>query len=538
MERALGLVAYRLRLPAHFRMHPSFHVSLLRPYTDPNATFSGRDRTPLPVAVDTDEPDYQIQRILKHCRRLQGVSFIDFLVHWRGYDAADDSWVPSSSPSPDNACLQAYLQSAGAADVASLGGGSVTGLDFAIAMHPAMAPSLALVASPPLSSSSAHTLPPRASASPSARCCCAATQLAPPPHPLSRAPCLPGAWRPAALPAVAPLALARPRQPRTVRAAADGDMGGMAAVVGGAVAVVGAAAVLVGLQRGGESERAGEGEGTAAKVKGGGGGEGRSVRPCMCVDSKHLMTFLLHHTHGPSRCRARRAGAAASAARARARVLCPKLPALGGPPADWAPTPPPPNAPPPGATGGGEGEMVGRKERGKGMYGRDEEAGEGAGGRERRLAVVVDGDGWGCSPPCSRVLPACEQRWVCSCASRDECAHVRAEMGVLMCAQRWVCSCARRDGCAHVRAEMGVLMCAQRWVCSCARRDGCAHVRAEMGVLMCAQRWAGEQVEVLCGVQRGSRVRHVRGAPHRGRMRALHCSEGVGGWHAATVQHA
>ncbi|CAI5940555.1 unnamed protein product [Closterium sp. NIES-65] len=98
-------------------MHPSFHVSLLRPYTDPNATFSGRDRTPLPVAVDTDEPDYQIQRILRHRRRLQGgVTFIDFLVRWRGYDAADDSWVPSSSLSPDNACLQAYLQSAGAAD--------------------------------------------------------------------------------------------------------------------------------------------------------------------------------------------------------------------------------------------------------------------------------------------------------------------------------------------------------------------------------------------------------------------------------------
>ncbi|CAI7901131.1 unnamed protein product [Closterium sp. NIES-54] len=121
IERALGPVAYRLRLPAHFRMHPSFHVSLLRPYTDPNATFSGRDRTPLPVGVDTDEPDYQIQRILRHRRHLQGgVSFIDFLVRWCGYD---DSWVPSSSLSPDNACLQAYLQSAGAADVASLGGG-------------------------------------------------------------------------------------------------------------------------------------------------------------------------------------------------------------------------------------------------------------------------------------------------------------------------------------------------------------------------------------------------------------------------------
>ncbi|CAI7759542.1 unnamed protein product [Closterium sp. NIES-53] len=108
---------------------------------------------------------------------------------------------------------------------------------------------------------------PRASASPCARCCCAATQLPPPPHPHSRAPCLPGAWLPAARPAVLPLAVARPRQPRTVRAAAEGDMGGMAAIVGGAVAVVGVAAVLVGLQRGVESERAGEDDGAAAKVK-------------------------------------------------------------------------------------------------------------------------------------------------------------------------------------------------------------------------------------------------------------------------------
>ncbi|CAI5530925.1 unnamed protein product [Closterium sp. Naga37s-1] len=77
----------------------------------------------------------------------------------------------------------------------------------------------------------------------------------------------PRAWLPAARPAVLPLAVARPRQPRTVRAAAGGDMGGMAAIVGGAVAVVGVAAVLVGLQRGGESERAGEDDGAAAKVK-------------------------------------------------------------------------------------------------------------------------------------------------------------------------------------------------------------------------------------------------------------------------------
>ncbi|CAI7788418.1 unnamed protein product [Closterium sp. NIES-53] len=92
IKRALGPVAYRLCLPAHFRMHPSFYVSLLRPYTDPNATFLGRDHTPLPVAVDTDEPDYQIQRILNHRHRLRGgCLFHQFLFRWRGYDDADDS---------------------------------------------------------------------------------------------------------------------------------------------------------------------------------------------------------------------------------------------------------------------------------------------------------------------------------------------------------------------------------------------------------------------------------------------------------------
>ncbi|CAI5979105.1 unnamed protein product [Closterium sp. NIES-64] len=107
-----------LRLPQDSKLCPRF----IGPFVIERTL--GHDRTPLPVAVETDEPDYQIQRILRHRRRLQGgVSFIDFLVRWRGYDAADDSWDPSSSLSPDNACLQAYLQSAGATDVASLGGG-------------------------------------------------------------------------------------------------------------------------------------------------------------------------------------------------------------------------------------------------------------------------------------------------------------------------------------------------------------------------------------------------------------------------------
>ncbi|CAI7890501.1 unnamed protein product [Closterium sp. NIES-53] len=104
IERALGPVAYCLRLPAHFRTHPSFHVSLPTPLS--RAVIALHCRTPTPR--DTNEPDYQIQQILRHRRHPQGgVSFIDFLVPWRSYDAGDDSWVPSSSLSSDNACLKA-----------------------------------------------------------------------------------------------------------------------------------------------------------------------------------------------------------------------------------------------------------------------------------------------------------------------------------------------------------------------------------------------------------------------------------------------
>ncbi|CAI5981005.1 unnamed protein product [Closterium sp. NIES-65] len=71
-------------------MHPSFHVSLLRPYTDPNATFSGRDHTPLPVAVDTDEPDYQIQRILRHLALASAFVFF-------GYRLSSPLTSPASS---------------------------------------------------------------------------------------------------------------------------------------------------------------------------------------------------------------------------------------------------------------------------------------------------------------------------------------------------------------------------------------------------------------------------------------------------------
>jgi hypothetical protein len=85
-------VAYRLALPHDLRIHPVFHVSLLKPYQDPTSVDYRPAPLPPPPAISIDGFDeYEVECILdKRTRRGR----TEYLVKWVGYPDYDATWEP------------------------------------------------------------------------------------------------------------------------------------------------------------------------------------------------------------------------------------------------------------------------------------------------------------------------------------------------------------------------------------------------------------------------------------------------------------
>ncbi len=70
ITRQINLVTYLLQLPPQYRIHPSFHVSLLKPYHSPvsPSTEPGPAEPPLPSILE-DGTIYKVNEILDSQRR-------------------------------------------------------------------------------------------------------------------------------------------------------------------------------------------------------------------------------------------------------------------------------------------------------------------------------------------------------------------------------------------------------------------------------------------------------------------------------------
>ncbi|KAI5609879.1 hypothetical protein C0J50_9363 [Silurus asotus] len=89
IERRINEAAYRLELPPRYRIHPTFHVLLLKPYTPSSAQHAGEVRPPPPEVLEQPSV-YPVREVLDSRRRGSG---LEYLVDWEGYGPEEWSWV-------------------------------------------------------------------------------------------------------------------------------------------------------------------------------------------------------------------------------------------------------------------------------------------------------------------------------------------------------------------------------------------------------------------------------------------------------------
>ncbi|KAI5085154.1 hypothetical protein C0J45_1034, partial [Silurus meridionalis] len=86
--RQINDVSYRLELPPRYRIHPTFHVSRLKPYVSPVSRPPGDPAVPVQPEV-VDQPEVYAVREVLDSRRRGGR--LKYLVDWEGYGPEERS---------------------------------------------------------------------------------------------------------------------------------------------------------------------------------------------------------------------------------------------------------------------------------------------------------------------------------------------------------------------------------------------------------------------------------------------------------------
>lgn len=124
--RPVGAVAAELELPKQWkRIHNVFHVSLLKPYKAADHEQHKVVWGPQPIQWLDGEPIWRVEKLLdhrfvpRHPKSKQLV--LQYLVRWKGYGEADDTWEPRSNLLTCSELIKAYKRSKGLANTESDG---------------------------------------------------------------------------------------------------------------------------------------------------------------------------------------------------------------------------------------------------------------------------------------------------------------------------------------------------------------------------------------------------------------------------------
>nr|GMD76747.1 Transposon Tf2-2 polyprotein [Ipomoea batatas] len=105
----VGNVSYRLDLPSSLKIHPVFHVSMLKPYhkdmEDPNRGIS--ERAP-PVVTKSFDRDIEEVLASKVVRKRGVPPQMHYLIKWKGLPESEASWEPEEDLWQFQRQLEAY----------------------------------------------------------------------------------------------------------------------------------------------------------------------------------------------------------------------------------------------------------------------------------------------------------------------------------------------------------------------------------------------------------------------------------------------
>jgi glycosylphosphatidylinositol phospholipase D len=108
VARRISSVAYKLELPPTMsRLHPVFHVSLLKPYRS-----DGPYQPPPPVVLQDGSEEFEVETILSHRDRKLPRSrrtVREYLVKWQGYAHEHNTWEPAKNLTNCADLLAEYL---------------------------------------------------------------------------------------------------------------------------------------------------------------------------------------------------------------------------------------------------------------------------------------------------------------------------------------------------------------------------------------------------------------------------------------------